>query len=132
MKKFIGYAVLMIIVVIIFPMLIVRGCDLSEETPVPEQSGDEVTDAPKIEDVMRDIYIKVYIKSEDKVKEMKMEEYIKGVVAAEMPAEFGMEALKAQAIAARTYAAKSISLQGELGNPYDVDTTVNTQVWISE
>lgn len=33
-----------------------------------------------------------------------LEEYIKGVVAAEMPASFGIEALKAQAVAARTYA----------------------------
>jgi len=66
------------------------------------------------------------------VKTLGLEEYLIGVVAAEMPAEFAEEALKAQAIAARTYAAKSISLQGELGNPYDVDTTVNTQVWISE
>lgn len=47
--------------------------------------------------------IKVYIKSKDEVVTMNMEDYIKGVVAAEMPAEFESEALKAQAIAARTY-----------------------------
>lgn len=34
------------------------------------------------------------------------EDYIKGVVAAEMPVSFEMEALKAQAVAARTYAIK--------------------------
>jgi len=34
---------------------------------------------------------------------MPMEEYLVGVVAAEMPASFEMEALKAQAVAARTY-----------------------------
>jgi len=33
-----------------------------------------------------------------------MEEYVVGVVAAEMPASFELEALKAQAVAARTYA----------------------------
>ena len=36
-----------------------------------------------------------------------LEEYVKGVIAAEMPIRFEMEALKAQAIAARTYAVKS-------------------------
>ncbi len=39
---------------------------------------------------------------------MDLEEYIKGVVAAEMPAEFELEALKAQAVAARTYAVKKM------------------------
>ena len=48
-------------------------------------------------------FIRVYITSEDKVEEMKREEYLKGVVAAEMPADFELEALKAQAVAARTY-----------------------------
>lgn len=35
---------------------------------------------------------------------MDLEEYVKGVVAAEMPVSFHLEALKAQAVAARTYA----------------------------
>lgn len=37
------------------------------------------------------------------VREMPMEEYLWGVVAAEMPAAFEQEALRAQAVAARTY-----------------------------
>ena len=37
-----------------------------------------------------------------------MEDYIKGVVAAEMPASFPEEALKAQAVASRTYAVRAI------------------------
>jgi stage II sporulation protein D len=40
---------------------------------------------------------------------MNLEEYIVGVVAAEMPASFQVEALKAQAIAARTFAMKKTS-----------------------
>lgn len=38
-----------------------------------------------------------------------LEDYVAGVVGSEMPAEFHTEALKAQAIAARTYALKRIS-----------------------
>jgi stage II sporulation protein D len=38
------------------------------------------------------------------VNALPMEDYLKGVVPAEMPAYWGVEALKAQAIAARTYA----------------------------
>ncbi len=39
---------------------------------------------------------------------IELEEYITGVVAAELPAAFNIEALKAQAVIARTYALKSI------------------------
>ena len=39
---------------------------------------------------------------EYKVGDMDIEEYIKGVLAAEMPVSFPPEALKAQAVAART------------------------------
>ena len=38
-----------------------------------------------------------------KVSEFELEEYLEGVLAAEMPASFHEEALKAQAVAARTY-----------------------------
>ncbi|MBR5155149.1 MAG: stage II sporulation protein D [Clostridia bacterium] len=37
------------------------------------------------------------------IKECELEEYLVGVLAAEMPAEYEMEALKAQAVAARSY-----------------------------
>lgn len=61
-----------------------------------------------------------------------LEDYILGVVAAEMPAEFELEALKAQAIAARTYAVKRLSQKNSFNNRYDVDTTVLTQAWLSD
>ncbi len=47
--------------------------------------------------------ISVYIHTKDTVEEMNLSQYLKEVVAAEMPASFSEEALKAQAIAARTY-----------------------------
>lgn len=47
--------------------------------------------------------IKVYFHNEEVSKNIGTEEYLFGVVAAEMPAEFEIEALKAQAVAARSY-----------------------------
>lgn len=46
-------------------------------------------------------------RSNGTILNLELEEYIIGVVAAEMPASFEIEALKAQAIAARTYALKA-------------------------
>lgn len=48
--------------------------------------------------------VKVYIRSTGKYETMLMGDYIVGAVAAEMPARFGIEALKTQAVASRTYA----------------------------
>lgn len=55
------------------------------------------------------IYIKIKRKNKN-VETMELEEYVIGVVAAEMPALFHEEALRSQAIIARTYALKANSL----------------------
>jgi len=52
-------------------------------------------------------YVTIY-RSSGTVLTIELEEYIIGVVGAEMPASFHEEALKAQAIIARTYALKAI------------------------
>ncbi len=48
--------------------------------------------------------IDVYFHNEGKTYTLNLEEYLCGVVGAEMPASFETEALKAQAVAARSYA----------------------------
>ena len=54
-----------------------------------------------------------------------IEKYLSSVVGAEMPAKWPLEALKAQAIASRTYAMK------QKGNKlYDIDSTQKNQVYI--
>ena len=50
--------------------------------------------------------ISVYDIKSSKILSLTVDEYITGVVAAEMPAEFDIEALKAQSVAARTYLVK--------------------------
>jgi len=47
--------------------------------------------------------VKLKISSTGEIKELKVSEYLKGVLPAEMPPEYDLEALKAQAIVARTY-----------------------------
>lgn len=47
---------------------------------------------------------------ENRILVMELEEYILGVVLAEMPASFEEEALKAQAVVARTYALRRLAL----------------------
>ena len=49
--------------------------------------------------------------AENSIHVMALEKYVLGVVLAEMPAEFEEEALKAQAVVARTYALRRLSRQ---------------------
>ncbi|ERI89460.1 stage II sporulation protein D [Clostridiales bacterium oral taxon 876 str. F0540] len=57
-----------------------------------------------LKNVKGEANIKVFLSEQDKVVDMSLEDYVRGVVSGEMPAEFDIEALKAQAVAARTYA----------------------------
>ncbi len=50
--------------------------------------------------------IRLFVSADGSVIELPMEEYLVGVVLAEMPASFNLEALKAQAVCARTYTLK--------------------------
>ncbi len=50
------------------------------------------------------ITIRLLNREDNSITNVYLEDYIIGVVAAEMPASFAVEALKAQAVAARTYA----------------------------
>ncbi|MDO4562588.1 MAG: stage II sporulation protein D [Clostridia bacterium] len=50
--------------------------------------------------------IKVLFTDTNETREVNLEEYLVGVVCAEMPASFETEALRAQAVAARTYCVK--------------------------
>lgn len=74
---------------------------------------------------------KIRVKNEDgNISAVPFEEYIVGVVSGEMPAEFQLEALKSQAVAARSYA--YIEMQKHINENYDVVDTVMNQVYISE
>ncbi len=110
-----------ILAVLVIPSVLVRGCDL-RPTP-PEEALDPA--------------VRVFVTSTGKVAEMPLEDYVRGVVAAEMPASFDLEALKAQAVAARTFALKRMKAYGGPGCSAHPGADVCTdhehcQAWVSE
>ncbi|MCL6636204.1 MAG: stage II sporulation protein D [Peptococcaceae bacterium] len=79
--------------------------------------------------------VRVYLHNENKIVTLPLEDYLVGVVAAEMPAGFPPEALKAQAVAARTYALKRLAAGG-VANPSHpgadlCDDPRHGQAWLS-
>ena len=74
----------------------------------------------------------VYISKEDRIETMSFEEYIKGVVSAEMQASFEIEALKAQAVAARNFSLNKIKYKCTEAKGADLCDTVHCQVYKSK
>lgn len=71
------------------------------------------------------VRVPVYDHRADKLVEMDLEAYIVGVVSAEMPAGYSLEALKAQAVASRTYAVYNI-LHGGCHTRTDASVCTNS------
>lgn len=76
--------------------------------------------------------VKMFNRKTDRLEEIPIEEYIKGVVSAEMPANFNDEAIKAQAVAARTYYfSKRLSHCSEAKGG-DICSSTHCQAYISK
>lgn len=106
-------------------ILLIRGCGLarsaaelygydiysgniSEVETAPAPAGEQRNDVTTLISIGKDSE-SIVVSIDGMPHEMDFEEYLIGVVAAEMPASFEPEALKAQAVAARTYAALHIA-----------------------
>ena len=74
--------------------------------------------------------IMVRVKQDDEIIKVPFEDYIVGVLAGEMPVSFELEALKAQAVAARSYVMKK--MQANIDKEYDVVDTVMNQVYLGD
>ena len=109
MKKTILLSYLALFIVLGFPLLLQgRSLSLPEasapaaaESPAPETS---TAPAPLAASAGEPAPDSISVLTDGGTVTMDMQEYLVGVVAAEMPASFQDEALKAQAVAARTYA----------------------------
>ena len=73
-------------------------------------------------------YIRVKSMKDETIKKIPLEEYIVGVLAGEMPISFELEALKAQAVASRSYALKRIEYNKD--KEYDVVDSIMNQVYL--
>ena len=109
MKKLCGFLLIYVVVaVLLLPLLLTMLCGgLGKELPQEAKALYGLADLAPLDS--------------------ELEEYVAGVVAAEMPAAFPEEALKAQAVAARTYQVRQMQAAGSSAVLYDVG-----QAYLSE
>ena len=72
--------------------------------------------------------VRVYREKLDRIDRVPIEEYVVGVVAGEIPVSFNIEALKAQAVASRSYVMYQI--KRNKNKDFDVYDTVRSQVYL--
>lgn len=95
-------------------------------------SIDKKSNEPKEEEKeqVNELYVRVKREKKKTIEKVELEQYIVGVVAGEMPINFHIEALKAQAVAARSYVLKRMESNKE--NEYDVVDSVSNQVYLDD
>jgi stage II sporulation protein D len=76
------------------------------------------------------MHVRVKNTQTNEILKIPFEDYIVGVIAGEMPISFELEALKAQAVAARSYVMKQ--MQYNIDKEYDVVDTVVNQVYLTD
>ncbi len=123
MRTLVGVIIFICFITIVLPVFVTQGCDLFSR---PEKGY--IDERPR--------EVTVYFHNDGIIRKVDLEEYIIGVVAAEMPASFHLEALKAQAVAARTYTVKRMTSLGGSPNKDHPEVDVCTdsthcQAWIS-
>ncbi len=88
--------------------------------PLPKEFSAERLPSPSQNPPLLD----VYVLADDTIRQMDIETYVMGVVAGEMPNNWPLEALKAQAILARTFVLKFIAEKTSRYPGADISTDI--------
>ena len=131
MKKFLKYVLIFIFIIIVLPNL----CTTKRKKQNVQTSETTEEEKQEIEkyDYSKYKTIKLYHAKTSQTEELSLDDYLYGVVSSEMPASFEKEALKAQAIVARTYTIYQITKsKGKHGDADICDDYKCCQAWISK
>lgn len=124
MKRLFCYILILVLICFILPIIGVRN--IQKSYPKDQISVIEDYDYSKYTTV------KLLHAKTKEVEEVNLDEYICNVVSAEMPATYDLEALKAQAVVARTYTIYKIVNSSKHNNADICDSSSCCQAWISK
>lgn len=112
--------------IVFFIMTIIMLCSYNQNDK-SSMDNKVVSDVIKDEQAEEKEPVMVMVNYQNENKKMDLEDYVVGVVSCEMPASFEVEALKAMAVAARTYALYKLDTNSE----YVLSSTTSDQCYSS-
>ena len=128
MKKVFIYFFVFLLIFFLLPALLTKR---NVEAKAPKENKQNVNEVDNTYDYKNYGTIKLLHEKTGEVEEVSLDTYLCNVVSAEMPADFEFEALKAQAIVARTYTIYKI--QNKKHENADIcDSSSCCQAWISK
>ena len=132
MKRILIYSLLLLILCFAIPVLFTNSFTNEEASTFTEEIAENQSSIIEYNYKNYEIVSLLHVKT-GAIEKIKLDEYLLGVVSAEMPADFEMEALKAQAVVARTYTIyKIIHSNGKHGEADICDDSTCCQAWISK
>ena len=135
MRKFFKYIATIMCLVFLLPFLLTikfNDENIENNKKVENKAN---SDNQEIEHIVYDYgaYKTIKVQMEDgSIVDMNLDEYLLGVVSAEMPAEYDIEALKAQAVVARTYTLYTIIHSNKHGDGIICTSSSCCQAWLSK
>lgn len=130
MRKVILWIILLVQIIFLIPILFTKGFETRQ---VVSNTQENVVVIDTSYDYKNYQTIKLLHQSTGQVEEANLDEYLCHVVSAEMPADFEKEALKAQAVVARTYTIYKITGDTKKHENADIcDDSSCCQAWISK
>lgn len=128
MKRCFLYGIFVMVLFFTVPIVFTNPFE-TEETVAKEQQEKPVYEKANYGDLAT---IKLLHASTGEVEELEFDNYLYGVVASEMPASYELEALKSQAVVARTYTIYKIVNGSKHENADICDNPSCCQAWISK
>ena len=141
MKKFMAFILAFFFIVFFMPILLTstKGkTNLSLNKKEESKQKENNMETEKVKEYEKYDYkkfgtIKLFHEKTGEIEELSIDEYLLGVVSSEMPASFEIEALRAQAVVARTYTIYQIMhSNGKHGEADICDNFACCQAWISK
>ena len=134
MKKILIYVCILFFIVFMFPLFFTKKRQAKNiESTEQIYENNIVTESYPKYNYKNYAIIKLYHTKTGDIENIPIDEYLYGVVSAEMPADFEIEALKAQAIVARTYTLyQIINSKFKHGEANLCDDYICCQAWISK
>ena len=133
MRKIFIYLIILIQIIFLIPILFTKRFNIEETNAKIENNVISQEIIENNYDYKKYSTIKLLHKESGQVEEVALDEYLCNVVSAEMPADFSFEALKSQAVVARTYTIYKITNDGKKHDNADIcDDSACCQAWITK